>query len=217
MSDKFTLRDFLVYFSTGSIMIINLDILFFNQTLEIISNFFRKYSFIKEFSGLFVIIAIPFIYVFGHMIHEFDFRLLKLYKLIHNKLGRLKLRKYKPIELFRIILYFFMYKYKVINSIIQENKINRTWKSPDDFWAACSSLQCENHFDPANYWYTLSDLFKGLYVSFLFSTIVAFIAGKMMLGIIFSVLMLLCYLRAREFADRFVRTVKRLSKSNNPW
>jgi hypothetical protein len=197
-------------------MIINLDILFFSQTLKIVTNFIREYSFIKEFSGLFVIIAIPIIYVFGHIIHTFDFISLKIYKSVHDKLNKWELRKYKLIEWSRIILHYFMYRYKVINSIIQENKLNNTWKSPSDFWAACSSLQCKGHFDPANYWYTLSDLFKGLYTSFLFSTIVAFIAGKMVLGIIFSVLMLLCHFRAVQFGDYFVVTVKRLSESNSP-
>jgi hypothetical protein len=212
MNDKFTLRDFLVYFTTGTLTLLSIDLLFFNEILSETADFFEKYKFISDFSGLFIVLAVPLIYFIGHLIHGFGFLSLKTYKLIHKKLTDWKLRRFIIIEWIRLILHFFMYKNKVINSIIQENKENKTWGTDDDFWIDCAKLQKDGKFGPAEYWYTLNDLFKGLYTTFLISSIIAFILCKIGLGLIFVGLFLICHFRAIQFADYFVKTVKRLAK-----
>lgn len=105
-----------------------------------------------------------------------------------------------------------MYKNKVINSEIEENKKNKTWNSPEAFWESCALLQVQGTFGPANYWYTINDLFKGLYTTTLFATIICLICSKLVLGTIFCGLMLMCQFRAIQFANSFVLTVRRLSK-----
>lgn len=105
-----------------------------------------------------------------------------------------------------------MYKNKVINSIIQENKDNKTWTNEEEFWIDCANLQKDGKFASSEYWYTLNDLFKGLYTTFLFSSIVAFVTCKIGLGFIFTVLFLICQFIAIQFADYFVKTVKRFIK-----
>jgi hypothetical protein len=104
-----------------------------------------------------------------------------------------------------------MYKNKVINAIIQEKKKNSTWKNVENFWNSCAKLQNENKFSPAEYWFALNDLFKGLYTAFLFSFILSFTNGKNVLGLIFILLMLISHFRAIQFGNNFVKTVKRLS------
>lgn len=212
MSDKFTLRDFLVYFTTGTLALLSVGFLFFNEILTFITNFFEKYKFMTDFSGLLIVLAVPLIYFIGHLIHGFDFLLLKTYKFIHKKLNNWNLRKYKIIEWIRHILYFFMYKYKVVNSIIQENKYNMTWNSVEEFWMDCAKLQKVDKFASSEYWYTLNDLFKGLYITFLFSSIIAYVRCKIELGLIFTGLFLISHFRAVQFAEYFVKTVKRFIK-----
>ena len=215
MTTKFTLRDFLVYFTTGSLFLVCIELIFFDEILRVSSEFFSKYLFIKEFSGLIIVIAIPIIYLIVHVIHSLGILSLWIYKEIHSKLTKWKLRKWKAIEYLRIILHFFMYKNKVVNSVIQENKKNSTWKSTDDFWTVCAKLQIEKKFGPAEYWYTLNDLFKGLYTSFLISTILSCFTGNYMLGVIFCILMFVSHIRAIHFGNSFVITVKRLTDEKN--
>lgn len=212
MNDKYTLRDFLVYFTTGTMTIVSIDILFFNKILEKTGDFFGKYTFINEFSGLLIILVVPMIYFIGHLIHGLDFLSLKIYIVIHKKLTDWKLRKFRIIEWIRLILHFFMYKNKVINSVIKDKKKNKTWENEELFWIDCAKLQKDGKFIPAEYWYTLNDLFKGLYTVFLFSSIIAFITCKIGLGLIFAGLFLICHFRAIQFADFFVKTVKRFIK-----
>ena len=212
MSDKFTLRDFLVYFTTGSLTLLSIDLLFFREILTIISDFFEKYKFVTDFSGLLIVLAVPLIYFIGHLIHGLGFFSLKTYKIIHKKLNDWNLRKYKIVEWIRLILHFFMYKNKVINSIIQENKDKKTWNSEEEFWIDCAKLQKNGKFVSSEYWYTLNDLFKGLYTTFLFSSLIAFVTCKIGLGFIFTGLFLICHFRAIQFADYFVKTVKRFIK-----
>jgi len=105
-----------------------------------------------------------------------------------------------------------MYKNRIINSIIQENKDNKTWNNEQEFWIDCAKLQKEEKFVYSEYWYTLNDLFKGLYITFLFSSIISFVTCKIGIGLIFVGLFLICHFRAIQFADYFVKTVKRFIK-----
>ncbi len=212
MNDKFTLRDFLVYFTTGSLTLISINLLFFNEILSEITDFFEKYKFISDFSGLLIALVIPVIYFIGHLIHGLDYLSLKMYIYIHNKLTKYKLRKFKIFEVLRLILYFFMYKNKVINSIVQENKEKKTWISIEEFWLYCARLQKVGKFGPAEYWYTLNDLFKGLYIAFLIFSVLSFFLCQIEFGLIFLALALISNFRAIQFAGFFVITVRRLSK-----
>lgn len=43
--------------------------------------------------------------------------------------------------------------------------------------------------------------------------IIAFYSGNLVIGIIYSILMVLTYYRAKQYADYFIKTVKRLVKA----
>ena len=72
MTDKFTLRDFLVYFTTGSLSVISLSILFFKPLFDETSLFLANHMYIKEFSSLLIVLLIPLLYFIGHIIHGID-------------------------------------------------------------------------------------------------------------------------------------------------
>jgi len=211
MTSKFTLRDFLVYFTTGALFLVSIDLIYFYKLLNISSEFFSEYEFINEFSGLLIVFTIPIIYLTGHFLHSVGILSLWIYKRIHTQLTKWNLREYRVIEWLRILIHFFMYKNKIINSVLQENKKNSTWENEECFWIVCAKLQNENKFSPAEYWFTLNDLFKGLYTAFLFSSILSFINGKEILGLIFIFLMFISHFRAIQFGGNFVVTVKRLN------
>lgn len=210
MTDKFTLRDFLVYFTTGSLTVISLSVLFFKPLFDETSLFLANHMYIKEFSSLLIVLLIPLLYFIGHIIHGIDYQTLKSYKFIHKKLTKKGWRKCFIIEWIRIFLHFVMYKNRVIESILNENKKNKTWKSEDFFWIDCAILQKDGTFSSAEYWYTLNDLFKGLTIIFLLSFIIAFLTCQIIIGIFFFGLYLICNFRAMQFAEFFVQTVKRL-------
>ena len=210
MKDKFTLRDFLVYFTTGSLTIISLSILFFNPLLDKISLFLASHTYVKEFSSLLIVLLIPVLYFIGHIIHGIDYQTMKSYIFIHRKLTEKGWRKCSIIERIRIFLHLVMYKNRVIESILNENRKSKTWKSKDFFWIDCAKLQKDGTFSSPEYWHTLNDLFKGLTITFLLSFIIAFLTCQIIIGILFFGLYLICNFRAMQFAEFFVNTVKRL-------
>lgn len=212
MTTNFTLRDFLVYFSSGAFLLLSLDFIFFESILNITENFFSKHIFIKEFAGLLIIFVVPLIYILGHILHGLGFLSLKIYIAFHSILTKWKIRKYWIVEFIRKIVHFFMYKNKVVNSVVHDNKTNQTWNSVEHFWESCAELQVNDNFDPANYWYTLNDLFKGLYTTTFLGTVICIFVDKWIYCLIFGGLMFMSHFRAIQFADSFVFTVKRLKK-----
>lgn len=211
MNDKYTLRDFLVYFTTGTITILTLYLIFFNDIHNSINNYIFEYKQLNDFTGLLVILAVPLVYFIGHIVHGLDYLSLKIYISIHRLLNCCNLRRYKTIEFTRQILHFIMYRHRVINSVILENKKNNTWKTEEEFWITCTKLQKAGTFGSAEYWYALNDLFKGLYTIFFLNSIVAFGVSKTGIGLLLVGLMLICHFRAIQFANNFVKTVKRLT------
>jgi len=108
-----------------------------------------------------------------------------------------------------------IYKNRIIESILNENKKNKTWKSEEFFWIDCAILQKDGKFSSAEYWHTLNDLFKGVSITFLLSFIVAFMNCKILMGLLFCGLYFICNFRAMQFSDFFVKTVKRLINQQN--
>ncbi|NAS13698.1 hypothetical protein [Poritiphilus flavus] len=211
MTARFTLRDFLVYFSSGSFFVLLMDVVYFDLILKIVSDFFKNYEFLDGFATLLGIILVPLVYILGHILHGVGFLSLKVYKEFHEFLNKNRLRRFRLIEWMRIILHFFMYRVKVVNAVIKEINENGTWNNVEHFWEDCARLQIKDDFDSANYWYALNDLFKSIYTASLIASILSFYNDKWILGSILSGLMFLSQYRAVQFGDSFVKTVRRLA------
>jgi len=212
MTTNFTFRDFIVYLLTGLTLLLCIGLIFFDDIFTLTTSFFTKYQFIKEFSFLVTIFLIPFIYLTGHIIGTTDYLTLKYYVWLHKKL-RDKTNCFA--QSFLKINHLIFYRHRIVYQIVRHwksDKIDKSFKTTEEFWRLCAKLQKENHYSPAEYWYILNDLFKGVSLVFLISTIIATIKHEWTLAIAFVILTALFFYRAIQYAEFFIETVCRLSK-----
>lgn len=195
MTDKFNIRDFLVYFISGSVFFVSVLLPFYDNSelrslLVLIS---------KHYIELFIFLSIPILYVIGHLINSFDF--------ILNRLGQRKIiKKIKPI--------FLLLNGHRITYEYESNK-----ESAASFWNKVGALQLKNAFSSTEYWLILNDLHKVIHLTFSLSMILSIIYAKYILFIVFLILSILMWYRAKVFAKFFVKNVRRnfdLLKQYNP-
>lgn len=210
MTGNYTLRDFLVYFSTGAFccaLIYILDVHCWNQKSV---DFFKNYQIVKEFAPALIIPIIPVLYVVGHIVHALGVVSLKLYVTLHIFLTVKGYRKKKGVEFFREILHYFLYRAKVVNAIIEEMKSNKTWRDVNDFYRSCAVLQLHQVYKDVSYYHLLNDLSKGLYTVFILSAFWQLIAFQFKVFLVLLILALIFNHRAMFFAKNYVNSVKYL-------
>ena len=213
MTTNFTFRDFLVYLLTGLTLTLSVTVIFWQDLFAFSVNFFSKYEFIKEFAFLVTIFLIPLIYLLGHLVGSTNYITLGLFKWIDKKIKGDK-KVLSKIDKFLIGLFQrLLYRHRVVYEIIQYTKRTtdgKLFSNENDFWTLCAKLQVEKIYSSAEYWYVLNDLFKSVNLVFAISTTIAFATGQWILGVIYFLLMLIAFRRARQYSSFFVLTVCRL-------
>jgi hypothetical protein len=214
MTTNFTLRDFFVYLLTGCIFMDSLCIIFYKEILCFIVG--SQCEFNTTFSFLATIFFIPAIYFIGHLIGIFNYKGLKIYVCIYNKIrgknkkseNRGKNKKSEKESQMLKSLRIIFYGHRIAFAI---NKYYN--KSTDIFWTECAKLQISQTYRPAEYWYILNEFFSALHTSFTVVAIVAFFKGHCIIGIVYIILLCLTYVRAKQYAEHFVNTVIRLNNA----
>ncbi|MFN0200940.1 MAG: hypothetical protein ACKVTZ_05440 [Bacteroidia bacterium] len=207
MNDKFTFRDFLVYFLTGialiiGLLIVNYEIIY--RTLNPDSQEFEAQknllSFFKDNNTFLAIASIPLIYFIGQIIHSVD--------TIVYFFGRLLWRASGKFDNHGIAGAFGKNVLSVLIALINGYRItgtlNRMKIDVETFWRKTAKLQIANQYASSEYWYVMNDLFKGLtLISFcLFLFYSAWWKLLLILTFLFA-------LRARYFAENFIRSVEK--------
>lgn len=214
MTTNFTLRDFFVYLLVGLTIFICIGTLFFGDIFNFTIAFFDKYRFIKDFSFLVTIFTIPIIYLIGHIIGSLSYNILQLYVYIDKifkKSGK-EMPKLKYTIL--IILQKILYRQRVVYAIIKHtksNSIEKPFKNVNEFWTSCAKLQIEKTYSPAEYWYVLNELFNSLNLIFFISTIISLATKQWFLGVIYCLLTIFAFNRAKQYATHFIQTVCKLT------
>lgn len=214
MTTNFTLRDFFVYLIAGFTLIISIGIIFFDNIFKFTIVFFEKYEFIKDFAFLATIFLIPTIYLLGHIIGALGYNLLKMFIWIDKKFKKpdKKMPRWKFILLIK--LQQLLYRQRVAYAIIKYTKSKskgKPFKNITEFWMACAKLQIEKIYAPAEYWYVLNELFNSINLIFFIATIISFIVGHWLLGIVYLILTIFSFKRAKQYAAHFVQTVYNLT------
>jgi len=214
MTTNFTLRDFFVYLLTGLTMIISVGVIFFNEIFTFTVTQLDQYQFIKEFAFLVTIFLIPIIYLLGHIIGSLSYQSLKLFliidKLIKKKGGDLPKWKYKTLIFFQMIFY----RQRIVYAAITHKKPKseeKTFKDINEFWTSCAKLQIQKIYGPAEYWNLLNELFNSLNLIFFISTTISVFTRQWTLVIVFCVLTIFAFKRARQYAEFCINTVSRLT------
>lgn len=203
MTDKYTIRDFLVYFLTGLYLLVTFFYKFDNSMLD----YFRiTKADIKDNSALTIFLLLPGLYILGHIVHGIDLFIFKIGRFIwdiKNKQAT-KLKKF-------MVLWFF----NTLNFVINGNRVtgilNRRPQNTHDFWQKANELQYLSKFDKSEYWNLMNDLFKGLTLVSLGWAIFYYNQHDKLNTIISSTLTVIFWYRARHMATNFVSTV------NNTW
>ena len=189
----------------------SLCIIFYKEILFYIIG--SKCEFSATFSFLATIFFIPAIYFIGHLIGIFNYKGLKVYVCIYNKLRRKNKKSEKELQilkLFRIILYKHRIAFAIREYYCKKNPQN---KGTNNFWTDCAKLQISQTYRPAEYWYILNEFFSALHTSFTIVAIVAFFKGHWIIGTVYVILLCLTYVRAKQYAEHFVNTVIRLKNA----
>jgi len=107
-----------------------------------------------------------------------------------------------------------LYNQRVACAIINYTKSDvkdKSFKTVEEFWISCAKLQIERIYSPAEYWYVLNELFNSMNLIFFISAIFAFFTGHWVLGIIYIILTIFAFIRAKQYAAHFIQTVCNLT------
>lgn len=207
MNDKFTFRDFLVYFLTGMALIIGLLIVNYEIIYRILNPDSQEYeaqknllSFIKDNNTFLALVSIPVIYFIGQIVHSID--------TIFYFFGRLLWRASGKFDNPGVAGTFGKKVLSILIALINGYRItgtlNRMKIDVETFWQKSAKLQVANQYASSEYWYVMNDLFKGLTLISFCLLIIYSAWWKLLL-----ILTFLFALRARYFAENFIRSVEK--------
>lgn len=189
MTDKFSIRDILVYTTLG----FSSCIFFYWHYPANMEELIEKS---KDYSDLTVLALIPFCYLLGHLILGVD-------DLVFNSILYRPLRgkKVSATSFFLRIYHFLFFGYRNIGIRNSEDIDEKR------FLAACDQLQKQGNYDKAEYYQSISDLFKGIFLLSVVSL------GVHVYHIQFYwwefLLLSIIWYRARIFSSYYVRFIAR--------
>ncbi|PKB15251.1 hypothetical protein [Flavobacterium sp. 5] len=188
MTEKFTLRDILVYTLLGLIVLF-FSYLYYPCKITCIV----KDS--KDYSDLTVLLLIPICYLIGHILMSLDDLIFNGFLLrLFPKSNPLKNKWWKFYN-------FLFFGYRNIGIRNKEEITNEI------FLKTCDKLIQENKYEKAEYYQVMSDLFKGIFLIIFLSIVFDFLQWKFELWKL--ILISLIWYRAKMFSAYYVRMIKR--------
>lgn len=188
MTEKFTLRDILVYTLLGMILIFFFYLHFPFEIISIIEDS-------KEYSDLTVLLLIPFSYILGHLLMSLD-------DIIFNGILLRFFPKDKPLKNKYWMFYnYLFFGYRNIGVRNKENINN------EDFLETCDKLISEKNYEKSEYYQVMSDLFKGIFLIIVLSILFDLIHKTFEFWKI--IILILIWYRAKMFSSYYVRMIKR--------
>jgi hypothetical protein len=189
MTDKFTIRDFLVYSLVG----LTATLIFYTHEPCKVTTMLNN---LIAFSDFAIIIFVPIFYLIGHVIMGID-------DIIFNNILYRPIRKkyLKKSNWFWKVYTYLLFGYRN-QGLKMSNQI-----SEDDFLITCDKLIGENIYQKAEYYQVMSDLFKGVFLCLIASIIYRLFNCNYSLWEL-SLTAIIWY-RARVFSSYYVRLIKR--------
>jgi len=205
MTTNFTLRDFFVFLLTSALFITAIGLALFENRKDF-TFLYDVYKVIQNNSLVSSFFVIPCIYFIGHIIGSISY----FGHIFSNKVKDVCGEKCEWL----VDLIETLFNKSKINFAITEYYSDRIstdkLQTTNNFWTACAKLQILKIYEPAAYWYHVSEFFDSLYYMFMIATIISVIFLKLPFIIIYLVLAVVCYFRAKQHAANFVKTVNRL-------
>lgn len=199
MTDKYTIRDFLVYFITGLFLLVTLLYRFGISLLD----FFRiTTTDIKDNSALTIFLLIPGLYILGHFVHAIDLLLFKIGLILWDFKEKHSLCL-KKCKIFWVFNFFSL----VISGYRVSGILNAKKRDICKFWKEAHKSLGEGKSGNSEYWHLMNDLFKGLTLICISWTIFYFYESCVIHSFISGILVFLFWYRARHMAKNFVSTI----------
>ena len=194
MTEKFTLRDILVYTIIG----LTATIAYFLNDIQGLKTII---SATKDYSDLTVLLLIPLTYLFGHLVMGID-------DLIFNYLLYWPIRKVNFSNTSKLLRFYNFIFFGNRNLGIRNSQKIKNKK----FLRTCRKLIKDGHYDKPEYYQTLSDLFKGLYlitVSSMYREILLEGNFNLKTLAIYLTILLIIWHRGRVASTYYVMFIKR--------
>jgi len=206
MNDKYTLRDFLVYFSTGIYLLLTV---LYEFKLSFLSYFSISQSDILEHKTLTIFLLIPTLYLVGQIVHGIDLILFKLGRFIWDiKIYWDKRNFWFAIGLINLLNFVF-------NGHRISGNLNRLGILTKDFWSMASKLQLKGIYSKVEYWNLMNDLFKGLTLISVFWIGFYSVNFSYNNRLFFIVISIIFWYRARYMAVNFISSTRNIYNHDN--
>lgn len=188
MTEKFTLRDILVYTLLGLIVLFFTYLYYPFEIGSIVKDS-------KDYSDLTVLLLIPVSYLIGHILMSVD-------DVIFNGILLRSIPQTNPLQnKFWRFYNFLFFGYRNIGIRNKEQMTNEA------FLRACDKLIAESKYEKTEYFQVMSDLFKGIFLIIFLS--IAFDIYLWHFELWKFILLFLIWYRAKMFSAYYVRMVKR--------
>ncbi|WP_294288654.1 hypothetical protein [uncultured Chryseobacterium sp.] len=189
MTDKFTIRDILVYTFLG----FTATLFYYSYDNYFILNLIKKS---KDYSSLNIFWIIPSFYLIGHIIMSID-------DFVFNYI-LLKIGRYSNGNRFWKFYNFILFGFRNIG-LRKEFNINDI-----DFFKTCDKLISDKKeiHAKAEYYQVMSDLFKGIFL-IIFTSFVFDILHNNEIIYWKLILSILIWFRARSFSSYYIKIIKR--------
>jgi hypothetical protein len=195
MKDKFTFRDFIVYFFSGFVVMLYA---FFNWHVCLLQYLFLHAALFKELAAFTILTLLLIGYLIGQILHSVD----TLLYFVSTKLRRLNSNNVVIKAIVKPLLFLIGGHRVSVNLALKQN-------DEDSFWTDCARLQADNTYVYAEYWYVMNDLFKGLTLASMIFILISLVQLSWCLLAFYVVLSILFWLRSYYFALWFIKSVER--------
>jgi len=196
MSEKYTFRDFMVYFLSGLYILLTL---LYEFDISLLKYFKIEKEDITQNPSLTIFLLVPGLYLLGQVVHGIDLLIFKIGRHIE---GYALKNNYWLID--KLNCFF---NGNRIAGIIAKNRNPRNEK----FW----KLATKYNSPKSEYWLVINDLLKGLYIISMFWLFYNLLTCNFGISLIFLFLTFIFWYRGRHTATNYVSSVSYLASENS--
>lgn len=195
MSEKYTFRDFMVYFLSGLYLLLTL---LYEFDISLLKYFKIEKEDIMRNPSLTIFLLIPGLYLLGQVVHGIDLLVFKIGRYIEDYSIR-----NNNWWLDRLNCFF---NGNRITGIITK-KVD---PSNEEFW----KLAIKYNSSKSEYWLVINDLLKGLYIISMFWLFYNLLTCNFGISLIFFFLTFIFWYRGRHTATNYVSSVSYLASKD---
>lgn len=195
MSEKYTFRDFMVYFLSGLYLLLTL---LYEFDISLLKYFKIEKEDIMRNPSLTIFLLVPGLYLLGQVVHGIDLLIFKIGRRIEDYALK---NNYWLIDKFNCF-----FNGNRIAGIIAKNSN----PPKEQFW----ELATRYNSPKSEYWLVINDLLKGLYIISMFWLFYNLLKCNFGISLIYLFLTFIFWYRGRHTATNYVSSVRYLASKD---